>query len=139
MLADLTQFQAAHINSDWPSDYAEDGPRGTSDHDPQVGAYGLSPSIDGVEALLKYFVASGAITGERTERMLLQRLEWARRLEDHHMGFAANAQLRAFIHQVRASSPRFVTEAAADALVKEVEMMIERHHGPWWFWFPGCE
>lgn len=39
LLEDLTQARVAHINSDWPADYDGDGPRGTSDHDPQVARF----------------------------------------------------------------------------------------------------
>jgi predicted extracellular nuclease len=41
MLADLWQFRIAHINSDFPADYAGDGARGTSDHDPNVAIFKL--------------------------------------------------------------------------------------------------
>jgi predicted extracellular nuclease len=39
MLGDLTQFRIAHINSDFPADYADDVARGTSDHDPNVATF----------------------------------------------------------------------------------------------------
>ena len=39
MLASLEQFRIAHINSDFPADYAGDVARGTSDHDPNVGVF----------------------------------------------------------------------------------------------------
>ncbi len=41
MLASLEQFRIAHINSDFPADYAGDVARGTSDHDPNVGVFTL--------------------------------------------------------------------------------------------------
>jgi hypothetical protein len=34
--ADLVQIRAAHVNAGWPADFPGDGPRGLSDHDPQV-------------------------------------------------------------------------------------------------------
>lgn len=37
--ARLARMGAAHINSDWPVDFDGDGPRGTSDHDPQVAEF----------------------------------------------------------------------------------------------------
>ncbi|WP_018800122.1 lamin tail domain-containing protein [Salinispora arenicola] len=36
---DLVQMRAAHINADWPAEYAGDGSRGSSDHDPQVARF----------------------------------------------------------------------------------------------------
>jgi predicted extracellular nuclease len=36
---DLVEMRAAHVNADWPADYAGDGPRGSSDHDPQVARF----------------------------------------------------------------------------------------------------
>ncbi len=42
MLASLGQFRVAHINSDFPADYADDVARGTSDHDPNVAVFRLS-------------------------------------------------------------------------------------------------
>ncbi|MEV0715259.1 lamin tail domain-containing protein [Asanoa sp. NPDC050611] len=37
--ADLVQMRAAHINADWAANYAGDGSRGSSDHDPQVARF----------------------------------------------------------------------------------------------------
>lgn len=33
--SELARVWAAHVNSDWPQDHSGDGPRGSSDHDPQ--------------------------------------------------------------------------------------------------------
>jgi hypothetical protein len=33
--SDLVRVWAAHVNGDWPQDHVGDGPRGSSDHDPQ--------------------------------------------------------------------------------------------------------
>jgi hypothetical protein len=41
MMAYLTQFRIAHINSDFPADYPGDVARGTSDHDPNVATFHL--------------------------------------------------------------------------------------------------
>ena len=43
MLADLNQIRIAHINSDFPADYPGDVARGTSDHDPVVAGFSLTP------------------------------------------------------------------------------------------------
>jgi hypothetical protein len=36
---DLVQVRAAHVNAGWPADFDGDGPRGLSDHDPQVARF----------------------------------------------------------------------------------------------------
>jgi uncharacterized protein len=36
---DLVQIRAAHIDAGWPADFTGDGPRGVSDHDPQVARF----------------------------------------------------------------------------------------------------
>jgi Ca2+-binding RTX toxin-like protein len=48
MLADLTQYRVAHINSDFPADYTDDVARGTSDHDPGVATFLINdpPTVD---------------------------------------------------------------------------------------------
>lgn len=48
MLADLTQYRIAHINSDFPADYPGDVARGTSDHDPNVATFVVNdpPTVD---------------------------------------------------------------------------------------------
>ncbi len=42
---DLVDMRAAHINAGYPADYAGDGPRGTSDHDPQVARFSSRASL----------------------------------------------------------------------------------------------
>jgi predicted extracellular nuclease len=48
MLTDLQQYRIAHINSDFSADYPGDVARGTSDHDPNVGAFVINdpPIVD---------------------------------------------------------------------------------------------
>jgi hypothetical protein len=36
---DLVQARIAHVNAGWPADHPGDGPRGLSDHDPQVARF----------------------------------------------------------------------------------------------------
>jgi hypothetical protein len=36
---DLVRMRAAHVNAGFPADFADDGPRGVSDHDPQVARF----------------------------------------------------------------------------------------------------
>lgn len=39
LYGDLVQMRAAHVNAGWPADFAGDGPRGVSDHDPQIARF----------------------------------------------------------------------------------------------------
>jgi uncharacterized protein len=43
LLDDLQAVNIAHINADWPADDPDDGPRGTSDHDPPRALFMLWP------------------------------------------------------------------------------------------------
>ncbi len=125
LLSELLRFRAAHINSDWPSDYGGDGPRGTSDHDPQMAQYSLVPTAEGLAELVRYLAAGGSIGGNNTERILLDRLERVGAFQEGGREQAAAAQLRAFVNQVQGFAPRFVTQAAADALQREVELLLQ--------------
>ncbi len=124
MLAELLQFRPAHINSDWPSDFPDDGPRGTSDHDPQVGAYSLVPTLEGVKALVFWLSKAGGIRDDGTVDILTGFLERARRFRKRGMFQAAEMQIRAFIFFVRMGSPRDLTPEAADALLKEAGHLL---------------
>ncbi|MCX5120242.1 lamin tail domain-containing protein [Micromonospora sp. NBC_00362] len=42
---DLVQVRAAHVNADWPAEFAGDGSRGSSDHDPQVARFRSRASL----------------------------------------------------------------------------------------------
>ena len=43
--ADLVQMRAAHVNAGWPADFDGDGPRGLSDHDPQIARFTTRASL----------------------------------------------------------------------------------------------
>jgi uncharacterized protein len=43
---DLNQVRVAHVNADWPADFAGDGARGASDHDPVVSRFSFSSNDD---------------------------------------------------------------------------------------------
>jgi hypothetical protein len=121
---ELVQVRAAHVNSDWPADYAGDGPRGVSDHDPQVARFALLPTLDRLDALVRYYDAGGQITGANTTRILLDRLERARRFAAGGQQQASESQLQAFINQVEGFAPQFVTRLAADALIRETGLLL---------------
>jgi hypothetical protein len=124
VLEDLLQVRSAHINSDWPADYDGDGPRGTSDHDPQVSRYDSLPTLDKLEALVLFYDANGAITGNNTTRILLDRLARARRFLERGQMDAYRDQLQAFIDQVQDFTPQFITQSASDALVQEMSVLL---------------
>jgi predicted extracellular nuclease len=124
MLADLQQFRSAHINSDFPADYPGDVARGTSDHDPQAATYSLPVvTLDELINLVQQYADDGQITGNNTTRILLDRLERARRLQQNGQEAAYKAQLLAFVNQVQGFAPRFITQVAADALAQEATLL----------------
>ena len=124
VLADLVQVRIAHINSDFPADYDGDGPRGTSDHDPNIARYDGLPTLDKLEALVNYYDANGAITGNNTTKNLIDRLERARRYFERGQMSAYRDQLQAFIDQVQDFTPQFITPAASSALVQETSILL---------------
>jgi len=66
MRASLDQFRIAHINSDFPADYAGDVARGTSDHDPNVAAFTLQFPFSGFFSPVKAAPALNAAKAGRT-------------------------------------------------------------------------
>jgi len=42
---DFVEMRAAHVNADYPADFDGDGPRGVSDHDPQVARFRSRASV----------------------------------------------------------------------------------------------
>lgn len=124
VLADLVQVRVAHINSDFPADYAGDGPRGTSDHDPNVSRYDALPTLEKLESLVRYYVAQGDITGNNTAGILLDRLARARRFFERGQMDAYQDQLQAFIDQVQDFTPQFITPFASQALVEETLLLL---------------
>jgi hypothetical protein len=128
-IGDLSMTRIAHINSDWPADYVGDGPRGTSDHDPHLASYTLLPTLDRMEDLVHYFDASGDILGNKTTKILLDRIERARRFQDAGQQQAYEDQLRAFISQVQDLAPEQITQFAADVLSQEAMLLLSLTEG----------
>lgn len=123
LLAELEQVRVAHINADWPADYYDDSPRGTSDHDPEAARYLNLPTLDRLEALVYYFAENGMITGNNTVKILIDRLERARKFQEKGQMSAYDSQLAAFVNQVQGFTPRFITLDSASALIKETEFL----------------
>jgi predicted extracellular nuclease len=117
LLDELSETRVAHVNADYPAEYPGDGARGLSDHDPLASRFELVATLERLEALLAYYCEAGAITGNNTCTQLQHHLEQSRH--------AGDEQLRAFIDQVEDKSPRFITPAAAAALVGEAERLLQ--------------
>jgi predicted extracellular nuclease len=123
LMSELVQARAAHVNADWPADYSGDVARGASDHDPLVARYANLPTIDKLEALVQYFADNGMITGNNTARLLIDRLERARRFQENGQRDAYLEQLQAFIDQVNDLTPQFIAQEAADALTTDAALL----------------
>ncbi len=137
LFAQITGAADWHINSDEPDvlDYdttfkppAQDAlyevnAYRTSDHDPVVVGIDAVPTLDKLEALVKYYDAHGDITDNKT-RILLGRIDRARSFMERGQIDAYRDQLYAFITQVQDFTPQFITQAASDALVRETELLL---------------
>lgn len=123
LVEELVQARVAHINADWPAEFEGDDARGVSDHDPLVSRFELEVTIDRLIALVRYYEATGKITGNNTARILVDRLERAGRFQQAGNSAAYDAQLRALINQARGFAPARISQAAADALAKETQFL----------------
>lgn len=121
---ELVQFRVAHVNSDFPAAFGDDGARGTSDHDPLLARNSLLPTLDRLEALVRYYDAGGAFTGGSTVKVLLGRLALARKLYAKGELDSYRDQLGAFVTQARVLTPRFITATASAALIRETEVLL---------------
>jgi uncharacterized protein len=117
LLDELAQTRVAHVNADFAAEFSGDGARGLSDHDPMSSRFELAATLERLEALLAYYCASGAITGNNTCKQLQQHLTQSRK--------AGDAELQTFIDQVEDKTPRFITQVAADALVAEATLLLQ--------------
>ena len=106
----LVQARVTHVNSDFPADTPGDGPRGLSDHDPLVARYELPATVAGLQELIGYYAATGAIGGNNTVSQLLSQL--------------AKGHYAEFIGQVQDKTPRFITPVAAQAMIDEAELLL---------------
>jgi hypothetical protein len=121
--AELESFRVAHVNADWPADFADDTARGASDHDPGVAQLDASPTVERLEDLVGYFAARGDIAASKVGH-LLGRLEKAARFRDDGRQQPYLSQLGAFVSQTAEFTPRFVSPAASAALRGEASLLI---------------
>ena len=124
-LGELMEAKTAHINADYPADFAGDGPRGTSDHDPMSAAYSLLPTLDRLEELVHYFDMRGDITGNQTTKILLDKLGKARRFYESGQMDAYLSMIEALALQVQDLAPEQISQAAADALAADAWMLYD--------------
>ncbi len=122
---EVTRVRAAHINADWPADFDGDGARGVSDHDPQVAHVSLVPTLDRLEALVQFFDGRGDITGNNTARILLDRIDRARRFAASGQEQASRSQIKVFIEQLDEFKEKRLSRPAAGALKHEAEYLRE--------------
>jgi predicted extracellular nuclease len=121
---ELAQTRVAHVNADFPADFAGDGPRGLSDHDPMASRFELL-TIDALQALLDYYDAAGEIRGGQTAAILRERLARAERFLDEGRLAAYRDQLQAFADQVQDFAPEWIDQDVADALAGEADALRE--------------
>ena len=75
----------------------------------KVSRGALYVTLDRLEELVMYYDSNGMITGNNTTRILLDRLERARRFHQNGKQDAYMSQLQAFIDQIYDFSPQFIT------------------------------
>ncbi len=66
---ELEQVRVAHINADWPAEFAGDGARGASDHDPVVARYDLPSTLAQLQALLDYYEGKGLVDAKTATQL----------------------------------------------------------------------
>ncbi len=125
ILDQLIETRVAHINADWASGYAAG--RGVSDHDPQVARVELLPTLDSLEALVRYYDDAKALRGQQTAEILIDRISRARTFLAEGQTQAAQEMVETFILQVRGFQPALVPDEAANALIGEAEYLLQHN------------
>ena len=108
---ELEQARVAHVNADWPADFAEDGPRGASDHDPLVARYDLPASLAQLQALLDYYEQQGLVSATTAGQLSKHLDQAAAKLAQGNIA-AYRSQLEAFVEQTRDKTPKTVDPVA---------------------------
>ena len=120
---ELEQARVAHLNADWPADFAGDGPRGASDHDPLVARYDLPATLPQLQALLDYYVAQGLVDAKTATQLRGHLDQAAAKLAQGNTG-AYRSQLQAFVDQTQDKTPTFVDAVASARLVAEARLLL---------------
>jgi predicted extracellular nuclease len=124
LVAEFEAYRVAHINADFAADYAGDGARGASDHDPSQARYTLAVTIERLDALVQYLAAEGEIRGVNTVKNLRAHLSRAATFVAQGKTAAAQAQLVAFGDQVDDYSPQFIDADIAAELLEELAVLL---------------
>ena len=120
---ELEQARVAHLNADWPADFAGDGPRGASDHDPLVAWYDLPASLPQLQALLDYYVQQGLVDAKTADQLRGHLDQAAAKLAEGNVG-AYRSQLQAFVDQTRDKTPKSVDPVASAQLIAEARLLL---------------
>ncbi len=122
--AEFEAYRVAHINADFAADFADDGARGASDHDPSQARYALAVTIARLDALVRYLDGAGELRGINTTKNLLSKLTKAAQFTAAGKDDAARSQLIAFSDQVADYSPQFIDPDVAAGLREEVAVLL---------------
>ena len=120
LLDELVQARTAHVNADYPADFAGDGAFGLSDHDPMVSRYELAATLERLRALLDYY---RDVIKPKTYDDLVDRLDRAQSFRDAGKRASYLAQLAVFGVQVAVAAPRNMPQAVANTLVSEATLV----------------
>ena len=120
---ELERARVAHVNADWPADFAGDGARGASDHDPLVARFDLPATLAQLQDLLAYYAAEGLVDA-RTAGQLRGHLDKAAERLAAGNRTAYRSQLQAFIGQTRDKLGAGVTQPAGAQLIAEAQRLL---------------
>jgi predicted extracellular nuclease len=120
---ELERVRVAHVNADWPADFAGDGPRGASDHDPLVARYDLPSTLAQLQALLDYYEQHGLVDAKTAGQLRSHLDQAAAKLADGNRT-AYRSQLQAFADQTRDKTPQSVDPVASAQLIGEAQRLL---------------
>jgi predicted extracellular nuclease len=121
---ELELARVAHVNADWPADFAGDGPRGASDHDPLVARYDLPATLAQLQALLGYYEQQGLVDAKTAGQLRNHLDQAAAKLAQANVN-AYRSQLQAFVDQTRDKTPKSVDPVASAQLIAEAELLLQ--------------
>jgi predicted extracellular nuclease len=121
---ELELARVAHVNADWPADFAGDGPRGASDHDPLVARYDLPATLAQLQALLGYYEQQGLVDAKTAGQLRNHLDQAAAKLAQGNVN-AYRSQLQAFVDQTRDKTPKSVDPVASAQLIAEAELLLQ--------------
>jgi predicted extracellular nuclease len=120
---ELELARVAHLNADWPADFAGDGPRGASDHDPLVARYDLPATLAQLQALLDYYEQQGLVDAKTAGQLRHHLDQAAAKLAQGNVA-AYRSQLQAFANQTQGKTPKSVDPVVSEQLISEAELIL---------------